>query len=58
MIDDNILEIIPVDKDDFSDPADKRKVSFLPFYEAIKKKFEVTELIPTLDDYVMPDNAY
>lgn len=58
LIDDNIVEIIPVDEDDFSDPSDKRKVSFLPFYESIKKKFEVTELIPTVDDYVMPDNAY
>ena len=58
LINDNIVEIIPVDESDFSDPSDKRKVSFLPFYESIKKKFEVTELIPTLDDYVMPDNAY
>lgn len=58
LMDDNIVEIIPVDAGDFSDPADKRKVSFLPFYEAIKKKFEVTELIPTVDDYVMPENAY
>lgn len=58
LIDDNIVEIIPVDKDDFSNPVDKRKVSFLPFYESIKKKFEVTELIPTVDDYVMPENAY
>lgn len=58
LIDDNIVEIIPVDEDDFSDPSDKRKVSFFPFYESIKKKFEVTELIPTLDDYVMTDNAY
>lgn len=58
LIDDNIVEIIPVDKDEFSDTSDKRKVSFLPFYEAIKKKFGVTELIPTFDDYVMPDDAY
>lgn len=58
LIDDNIVKIIPVDEDDFSDPADKRKVSFLPFYESIKKKFEKTELIPTVDDYVMPENAY
>lgn len=58
LIDDNIVEIIPIDEDDFCDPSDKRKVSFLPFYESIKKKFEVTELIPTFDDYVMPDNAY
>lgn len=58
LIDDNIVEIIPIDKDDFSDQSDKRKVSFLPFYGSIKKKFEVTELIPTADDYVKPDNAY
>lgn len=58
LIDDNIVEIIPVNKDDFSDPEDKRKVSFLPFYEAIKNKFRETELIPTSDGYVMPDNAY
>lgn len=58
LIDDNIVEIIPIDKDDFSDPSDKSKISFLPFYELIKKKFEVTELIPTADNYVMPCNAY
>lgn len=58
LIDDNIIEIIPVNENDFSDPSDKRKVSFLPFYAAIRKKFEETELIPTENDYVMPDNAY
>lgn len=58
LIDDNIVEIIPVDKDIFSDPSDKRKVSFLPFYESIKGKFKTTALIPTVDDYVMPENAY
>ena len=58
LIDDRVIEIIPVDEEDFSDPSDKRKVSFLPFYESIKKKFESTELIPTEDGYVMSDNAY
>lgn len=58
LIDDNIVEIIPIDKADFSDPSDKSKISFLPFYERIKKKFEVTELIPSADNYVMPWNAY
>jgi len=58
LIDDRIVDIIPVNKDNFSDPTDKRKVSFLPFYESIKKKFEVTELIPTVDGYVMTENAY
>lgn len=58
LIDDNIVEIIPVDKDDFSDPSNKRKVSFLPFYESIKKKFKEAKLIPTADGYTMSGNAY
>ena len=58
LIDDKIVDIIPVDKDNFSDPADKSKVSFLPFYESIKNKFENSELIPTADGYVKPENAY
>lgn len=58
LVDDHIVDIIPVDEDDFSDPADKRKVSFLPFYESIKHKFKSAALIPTFDDYVMPENAY
>lgn len=58
LIDDNIVEIIPVDEHDFSDPSDKRKVSFLPFYKSIKKKFEETALIPSNDDYVISQNAY
>ena len=58
LIDDNIVEIIPYDKDDFSDPSDKRKVSFLPFYEAIKKKLKEKRLIPTKDSYVVTEDAY
>lgn len=58
LIDDHIVEIIPVNKSDFSNPFDKRKVSFLPFFESIKKKFQTAELIPSLNDYVLPENAY
>lgn len=53
-----VVEIIPVNKSDFSNPFDKRKVSFLPFFESIKKKFQTAELIPSLNDYVLPENAY
>lgn len=58
LIEDNIITIIPVDEDDFSDPADKSKVSFLPFYQSIKKKFKETALIPSFNDYVSSSNAY
>lgn len=58
LIDDRIFDIIPVDPNQFSDPADKEKVSFLPFYEAIRKKFASDRLLPATDGYVETKNAY
>ena len=46
LIDDNIVDIIPTDEAVFSDPADKRKVSFLPFFEEIKGKLKSCAIIP------------
>lgn len=40
LIEDSIVTIIPVDPEKFSKPSDKRKVSFLPFYQAIREKFK------------------
>ena len=58
LIDDDIVSIIPVDVDDFSDPSDKSRVSFLPFYEEIKRKFEESNLLPSKEGYVGVNNAY
>ena len=58
LIDDSIVDIIPVDPDLFSNPADKRKVSFLPFYRAIREKFETTALLPSTEGYASTENAY
>lgn len=58
LIDDSIVSIIPVDADAFSDPTDKSKVSFLPFYNKIKYEFEESDLMPSKDGYVSGDNAY
>ncbi|MGI6654110.1 MAG: AAA domain-containing protein [Christensenellales bacterium] len=58
LIDDNIVKIIPTDKEVFSVPSDKRKVSFLPFFEAIKGKFMKCAIIPSSDGYVESKNAY
>lgn len=57
-VDDTILSIIPIAPKDFSDPEDKRKVSFLPFYGKIRQKFQTSELLPSSDGYVAPQNAY
>lgn len=58
LIEDNIVTIIPVDSEKFSDPSDKRKISFLPFYQAIKEKFGKADLLPSIDGYVSSKDAY
>lgn len=58
LIEDNIVTIIPVDSKKFSDPSDKRKVSFLPFYQAIKEKFEKANLLPSTEGYISSKDAY
>lgn len=58
LIEDNIVTIIPVDPEKFSKPSDKRKVSFLPFYQAIREKFEKADLLPSADGYISSKDAY
>ena len=58
LIDDGIVNVIPVDPDKFSDPDDKDRISFMPFYTAIKKKLEENELLPAKGGYVSSENAY
>ena len=58
LIEDNVVTIIPVDSEKFSDPADKRKVSFLPFFNSIRNIFEQEALLPTSDGYTEKNNAY
>ena len=58
LIDDDIISIIPVDKRVFSDPSDKSRVSFMPFYNSIKVKFKESELLPSTGGYVGVENAY
>lgn len=58
LIEDNIVTIIPVDKEKFSEPSDKRKISFLPFYQTIKEKFEKADLLPSTEGYISSKDAY
>lgn len=58
LITDKIIDIIPIDSGKFSNPTDKRKVSFLPFYESIKAIFASEKLLPSVDGYVVSADAY
>lgn len=58
IINDEIIEIIPVDESVFNDVNDKAKISFKPFYTAIKSKFEKEALLPTESGYTTSQNAY
>lgn len=58
ILDDTMLSIIPYDPDKFSNPNDKDKVSFMPFYTAIKEKLKKAELLPSTEGYVSSQNAY
>lgn len=58
LIADNIIDLIPYNQNKFSDPSDKRKVSFLPFYHSIKAKFKTEAILPSTEGYVASCNAY
>lgn len=58
LVDDSILDIIPFDIDDFSDPEDKSRISFAPFYHSILKSFQNKPIIPSTNGYVSSQNAY
>lgn len=58
LITDTIVNIVPTDELCFSDPANKDKISFKPFFEEIKNKLLTEEILPTRDGYVSHNNAY
>lgn len=58
LIDDNILEIIPYNREEFNAQGNKGTISFRPFYEQIQKAFQEEEIIPSIDGYVTYENAY
>lgn len=58
LIDDNILEIIPVNRSIYAEQNDAQKLSFLPFYERIAYMFRNERLLPAKDCYVYKLDAY
>lgn len=57
IIDDDILNIIPVDENEFTNIDNKSKISFSPFYTSIKQVLK-KGLLPTKDGYASSANAY
>lgn len=55
LITDDILKIIPVRENDFSN-ADE--ISFKPIFDAIKEKMLTSKVLPTCDGYTVAQNAY
>jgi hypothetical protein len=49
LIDDGLLELIPFDESTFSEPDDRRRISFKPFYAAIKSKLQTEVLLPAAE---------
>ena len=57
LIRDDIVEIIPVNEEEFSTPGDTEKISFRPFCTKIKDAFATRRLIPTKSGYKTADKT-
>ncbi|MDR5639199.1 DEAD/DEAH box helicase [Thermosynechococcus sp. PP42] len=59
LIDDSIIDIIPYDELMFDNQDNSSRISFRPFYTAIKSKFKEEALLPSSKNrFARSDNAY
>jgi hypothetical protein len=59
LIDDGILDLIPYDESAYSDPGNRNRVSFKPFYETFKEKLRSGAYLPGVGgEYAGRDHAY
>ncbi len=59
LIDDDIINIIPYQENDFLEDDSEEEKLFYPFFKKIKKKFQTEELLPAKDgEYTNKKNAY
>lgn len=57
LLDDGIFDIIPYDESQFSELDDRRKISFKPFYSAIKTKLQTDTLLPAANANYSPKSC-
>lgn len=58
IINDDILDIVPYDDEVFTEIGNRDRISFKPFYDEIKQRFESEDIIPSTDGYVYGEDAY
>ena len=58
IINDGIFDIVPYDDTIFTEIGNRDRISFLPFYNEIKERFEEKDIIPASDCYVYGVDAY
>ena len=58
IVDDGILDVIPLQENVFAAETDRSKVSFMPFFKKIKEKLQTSKVLPTRDGYTAMHNAY
>lgn len=58
LIDDGIVDIVPIDSGVFSKVGNSEDISFKPFYDKMLKKLQTERLIPTGSGYAYKKNAY
>ena len=58
IVDDGILDVIPLQENVFAAETDRSKVSFMPFFRTIREKLQTARVLPTRDGYTTMDKAY
>lgn len=58
LITDDIVDIIPIDENEFGALDDRQKISFLPFFTQIKEKLGKKAILPADSGYVKSEHAY
>ncbi len=58
LIDDGLFDIVPYDESKFSAPEDRRKLSFKPFYSAIKATLQTDAVLPAGGECAAKSRSY
>ncbi len=58
LVDDRIFDIVPYDESKFGDVDSRNRISFKPFYTAMKEAMAREPLLPSSDGFVTAEYAY
>ena len=58
LVDDDIIDVVPFQENLFSPENDRSKVSFMPFFYEIRKRFQEAEILPKRAGFTIKKMAY